>query len=262
MNFIKKHKVLLAFLVLILALFIILFTRKNDDTDVSENNASIDASVEKIHTEVSEENTVATVLEKNTKTTVSENIETSVSVESEDFVKKANEMGKKLKEAEEENLLNDTADENVAVVNGEGISKQNFDNFVISSSYNELNQSKEELLNIMIEKLILRQKAEELGISVSEEEIEEDIERLKEVYEEDEDGKALMDAYMDGLEISFEELLDRNRKSLERDKKIHKLRKEILGEENVFNGAWRTNPEWLEFKEKCRENADIVIYME
>ncbi len=178
------------------------------------------------------------------------------------FITKIGKMGEELKKSEEKNTTNNGSVENVALVNGQGISKQMFDNFVIASSYNELNQTKEELLNIMIDKTLLVQEAEKMGIEISNSKIEKDIDEIRMAYKEDKNISREIDAYIQGLDISFEEFLERNRKSLERDKKINELRKQILGNKNLVNGKWKDDPDWIAFKDKCRKNADIVIYRE
>lgn len=64
-----------------------------------------------------------------------------------------------------------------------------------------------EIVNIIIENMILLEEAERLGLSATDEEIESMIENTRRAYSLP-DGKAMIDEYLEGAGLTFEEYLD------------------------------------------------------
>jgi hypothetical protein len=145
----------------------------------------------------------------------------------------------------------------VAVVNGEVITKYSLEAAVLSHNLVGDNYSEEEILNSIIKNVVLVQKAEEKGYSDHIEEVERYASEIREGYEEnDSDYKNLIDPYLEGLEMTFEEYLEKNKESLIKSLIVNDLKKDITkGMEKE-----EASKHWDEFAEQCISESNIEVF--
>lgn len=152
----------------------------------------------------------------------------------------------------------------IATVNGEEISQKSFDKYkVVLNQNNEY--SDKEILNKMIEKRVLEDKAISEGFIVSVEEVNAAVTQVKTALQQDEEQYKFLKEYLSGLGISEEqywsEIVPEEYKQVLTVNKMYKsLRDEFIKNNNL------TNPDeikskfdiyWDEYKNDLISKADV-----
>lgn len=144
----------------------------------------------------------------------------------------------------------------VAIVNKQVIYTYELEAAVLSHELAGNSYSEEEILNKIIRNIVLVQKAEEKGYSVSNERILREINAIREGYENDSDYRELIIPYLEGLEMTFEEYLEYSKKALKESIILNEMKKEqTKGMEKEEELKY-----WNDFVEQCISESSIKLF--
>jgi len=157
---------------------------------------------------------------------------------------------------EKKSISKDDDSKMIAKVNKVKIYSFELEAAIQSNDLSERELSDDEVLDKLIKYEVLRQKTEELGIVVTEEEIKSEIEDIREAMINDPVIIEIMDPYLEGLGMTIEEYVEYSKESLMVNRAIDIMKDSILKDIPEED----RDIEWDSYVNECISSSKIKKY--